>query len=701
MTAKKISTLNAPGRLAPHDEAFQKLADLGADIICAQEHTDKDDWRPKGWERYRPTSAQSNTIYWNPATVDAGERGSHQLSSPGFESYREAVWVRFGDVRVISVHLPAFYASRPGRKEEYDKQVQRLLDFIEPGDVIGGDFNGSVGGKRMAPLVEALDFSDPKPTGPGGAKIDYVAATSPYVTGETRLVRVPSSDHDAVIVVVEGGSMVNPVPGYTITTPYGRAGSLWRACGWHTGVDFAAPKGARVVAAIDGQIRHRNYGSAFGRYQFAISPDPGQPFGEGEVFYAHTLDRLPDGTRVKAGDTVARVGAEGNVTGAHLHFELHTTKNAWRCSIMRDPAPAIAAGDGTTIDWQFPKGHKVYQKYLKWKGHEQNPDDVSDSIKAWQEMLNHISIDGGEELPLTGKWLEMTADETQKHQAQFVPPPDSPLEAVFVGPKQFDTAKRQTDCPYVWVADTAPPPVPEPERPPAGAMHGIDISSHQAGINLAAVPAAFVVVKASEGRSYKSPTLDEQYAGAKEAGRLLGLYHFARPDNNGPLEEADWFLACCDSVGGIGEAVLVLDWEREPMDDVAWVTAFVGRVWDKARVRTMVYMSESATKRANWSTVGEVSPLWVAKYSQTEPSVKWPGGWTAWQWTSEWQHSAYDGDLDHNTSKIGPDEWRELAAPEPKPEPPDPEPEESKDSELREVLTTHLRAMADDIEELG
>jgi murein DD-endopeptidase MepM/ murein hydrolase activator NlpD len=138
--------------------------------------------------------------------------------------------------------------------------------------------------------------------------------------------------------------MVTPVPGYKISTGYGIAGKHWKACGTHTGVDFQAPRGTVVVAAIAGTIRHRQYGSAFGPYQFAISPSAGQPFANDEVFYAHVLDRLPDGTEVHVGQAISHVGSLGNATGPHLHFEYHVGKNNWSCGTMRNPAPVIASG---------------------------------------------------------------------------------------------------------------------------------------------------------------------------------------------------------------------------------------------------------------------------------------------------------------------------------------------------------------------
>jgi murein DD-endopeptidase MepM/ murein hydrolase activator NlpD len=111
-------------------------------------------------------------------------------------------------------------------------------------------------------------------------------------------------------------------------------------------VDYAAPKGTAIYAPISGTIRHRNYGSAFGPYQFAISPDANQPFGAGEVFFAHVLSRLPDGTKVRAGDPISKVGDLGNVTGPHLHLEFHSAKNRWSCDVMRDPLPMLQWNPG-------------------------------------------------------------------------------------------------------------------------------------------------------------------------------------------------------------------------------------------------------------------------------------------------------------------------------------------------------------------
>ena len=183
-----VVTWNCPARLGPHKAAMQAIADRGADIICVQENTDRNNWAPRGWKRFRPLRARSNAVYWNPKTVKrTWRRGAYRLSSVGFRSLRYGVWAHFetdeGPMRVMSVHLPAFY-HQPKSAAEYDKQAVRLARWARGGRfrVVAGDYNGQTGNKRMRPLDAVLRFSDKVESGPSGQPIDYVAtaAHGPY-----------------------------------------------------------------------------------------------------------------------------------------------------------------------------------------------------------------------------------------------------------------------------------------------------------------------------------------------------------------------------------------------------------------------------------------------------------------------------------------------------------------------------------------
>ena len=91
-----------------------------------------------------------------------------------------------------------------------------------------------------------------------------------------------------------------------------------------------------MVAARPGTVRHVNHGSAFGAHQIEVVAADGSA-----DFYAHMRQRAAPGATVGAGGKVGEVGAEGNVTGPHLHFERHAPGHSgWSCSIHRDPMPS-------------------------------------------------------------------------------------------------------------------------------------------------------------------------------------------------------------------------------------------------------------------------------------------------------------------------------------------------------------------------
>lgn len=106
----------------------------------------------------------------------------------------------------------------------------------------------------------------------------------------------------------------------------------------HNGTDFATPIGTPVLAAADGTvIRVENHPFA-GRYVEI------QHHGQYKTRYLH-LDRalVRAGQRVGRGQRIALSGASGRVTGAHLHYELHSNNrpvNPMTASIpMAQPLP--------------------------------------------------------------------------------------------------------------------------------------------------------------------------------------------------------------------------------------------------------------------------------------------------------------------------------------------------------------------------
>ncbi len=232
-------------------------------------------------------------------------------------------------------------------------------------------------------------------------------------------------------------------------------------------------------------------------------------------------------------------------------------------------------------------------------------------------------------------------------------------------------------------------------------LRGLDLSTWQS-IGTGDGDYDFIICKATEGVGYTDPKCDGHYQRAKSQGKLLGVYHFARPGYNDPIAEADWFVH--EIQGYIGEAVLVLDWEVEDVGNVNWAKRWLDRVYEKTGVKPMVYMSGSVVNNYDWSPVvaGDYG-LWIAywpneyQYGQgwpTDPSqMTYPiGKWPFW---AIWQFSSRNGTLDCDVANMDREGWMKYAAkngetkPAPAPTPaPAPAPEPNPEPKPNSIEST-------------
>jgi murein DD-endopeptidase MepM/ murein hydrolase activator NlpD len=109
---------------------------------------------------------------------------------------------------------------------------------------------------------------------------------------------------------------VLPLAGYRLTATFGETSSLWSSV--HTGLDFAADTGTPLVAIAHGTVTDAGYEGAYGN-RTVFTLDDGT-----EIWYCHqnSID-VSVGQTVDPGEHVGTVGYTGNVTGPHLHLEVH------------------------------------------------------------------------------------------------------------------------------------------------------------------------------------------------------------------------------------------------------------------------------------------------------------------------------------------------------------------------------------------
>jgi hypothetical protein len=103
---------------------------------------------------------------------------------------------------------------------------------------------------------------------------------------------------------------------YHLTARFGDYSALWSH--FHTGLDFAAPTGTPIMAVAEGTITDVGYSGAYGNRTIERLPDGT------ELWYCHQNEFGTEvGATVKPGQVIGYVGSTGNVTGPHLHLEVH------------------------------------------------------------------------------------------------------------------------------------------------------------------------------------------------------------------------------------------------------------------------------------------------------------------------------------------------------------------------------------------
>jgi murein DD-endopeptidase MepM/ murein hydrolase activator NlpD len=85
----------------------------------------------------------------------------------------------------------------------------------------------------------------------------------------------------------------------------------------HAGIDLAGPYGSPILAATDGCITYAGPMEGYGEVLEMTDRDGTQ------TVYGHMSAFVRRSGCVKAGTVIARVGAAGDATGPHLHFEVH------------------------------------------------------------------------------------------------------------------------------------------------------------------------------------------------------------------------------------------------------------------------------------------------------------------------------------------------------------------------------------------
>ena len=132
---------------------------------------------------------------------------------------------------------------------------------------------------------------------------------------ETQQEEEKSQEEQDIEYVKQNVSIIWPIKG-VITSRFGNRTPTEIVTANHKGLDIAGNMGDNIVSAMDGTVVQYSEEGDYGKHLRIQS-------GEALTLYAHCSELLvQEGSTVKQGDVIAKVGATGRATGPHLHFEI-------------------------------------------------------------------------------------------------------------------------------------------------------------------------------------------------------------------------------------------------------------------------------------------------------------------------------------------------------------------------------------------
>lgn len=191
--------------------------------------------------------------------------------------------------------------------------------------------------------------------------------------------------------------------------------------------------------------------------------------------------------------------------------------------------------------------------------------------------------------------------------------------------------------------------------PEAGPIPGIDVSGWQGNIDWARVKAAgiqFAFIRLSDGAKFRDSKFERNWAGAKAAGVIRGVYQFFRPEQSATAQ-ADMMIAAIGAHEP-GDLPPVIDVEEAgglpPATVAGAVRTWVDRVQAALGVAPIIYTGP-AFWRSQVGAAASFAPnaLWIAQWSSREPNLPAPWSrWTFWQYTNKGSIDGISGDVDRN-----------------------------------------------------
>lgn len=215
--------------------------------------------------------------------------------------------------------LPAPYVAAAG-VDGSDTNPGALGGAVDDSSTLSSSRGAASEAMAADAQVKAQAAAAKKAAAAAGSVAEQKATTTSSTQTGTGHTSADYSEHDiaGTPVVVPNGSVIWPVKGFTITSPFGwRIHPVYHVRKFHTGVDLAIGCGKPIYASADGVVTYSGWNGGYGNYVEIKSKQLGISLG-----YAHQSKIVAKvGQQVKQGQLIGYVGETGVATGCHVHFQ--------------------------------------------------------------------------------------------------------------------------------------------------------------------------------------------------------------------------------------------------------------------------------------------------------------------------------------------------------------------------------------------
>ena len=194
-------------------------------------------------------------------------------------------------------------------------------------------------GRRITDLANLdrgeFNFDKPPPAGgPDGEELGGGSAQIPELAQVLDTLEAQLEDRERQLTVLESlmstkqlGARIQPsgwpIIGGWISSHFGHRSDPFTGRGaFHSGVDFAAPRGSRVITTGPGVVSFAGYKAGYG-YMVEVT----HPTGYVTRYGHNSRNLVREGQTVDKGQAIAIIGSTGRSTGTHVHFEVERDGN--------------------------------------------------------------------------------------------------------------------------------------------------------------------------------------------------------------------------------------------------------------------------------------------------------------------------------------------------------------------------------------